>query len=305
MLPATRATGVRPAVGALSPRGRNGKKAAGSCHLRGMRMKLARFLPAVAIVGMVVSACGGNNNPTTTTATVPSDLSISVFDANFTYMPKLNDLVKAGKGSIGVLLPDATSSARYVTFDQPALTKALTGAGYTSSQFTIDNAGGVEAQELSQAQALITAGATVLIMDPLNSSVGSQIQAYAQSHGVKVISYDRATFTGTNTYYVSFDNVQVGELIGKGFTDCVTAWGVKNPKVFTLNGGEKSDPNAIDFAKGYNDAIWGDKVQTETTGKTNSQGMKLVREHVATDWTNDVGGTLFEQEFSGNPTTNA
>src|SRR5437588_10680991 len=175
MQPARRAAGVNPAVGALSPRGRNGKKAAGS-HLRGMRMKLARFLPAVAVVGMIASACGGNNTTTTTTATVPSDLSISVFDANFTYMPKLNDLVKAGKGNIGVLLPDATSSARYVTFAQPALTKALTGAGYTASQFTIDNARGVEAQRLSQAQALITAGETVVIMDPLNRSVGSQMQ---------------------------------------------------------------------------------------------------------------------------------
>src|SRR5438876_751698 len=305
MLPATRATGVRPAVGALSPRGRNGKKAAGSCHPRGMRMKLARFLPAVAIVGMVVSACGGNNNPTTTTATVPSDLSISVFDANFTYMPKLNDLVKAGKGSIGVLLPDATSSARYVTFDQPALTKALTGAGYTSSQFTIDNAGGVEAQELSQAQALITAGATVLIMDPLNSSVGSQIQAYAQSHGVKVISYDRATFTGTNTYYVSFDNVQVGKLIGKGFTDCVTGWRVKNPNVFTLHGGQNSDPNAVDFAKGYNSVIWGESVAQEKVGKTNSAGYTLVGDQIATDWKNDVGGTIFQQQLTAHPEINA
>src|SRR5258708_23739805 len=197
-----------------------------------MRMKLARFLPAVAVVGLIVSACGGNNNNTTTTATVPSDLSISVFDANFTYMPKLKDLVGAGHGSVGVLLPDATSSARYVTFDQPALTKAFTQAGYTSSQFTIDNAGGVEAQELSQAQALITAGATVLIMDPLNSSVGSQIQAYAQSHGVKIISYDRATFTGTNTYYISFDNVQVGKLIRQGFKDCISSCGVKNPPGF-------------------------------------------------------------------------
>jgi D-xylose transport system substrate-binding protein len=270
-----------------------------------MRMKLARFLPAVAVVGLIVSACGGNNNPTTTTATVPSDLSISVFDANFTYMPKLNALVKAGTGKIGVLLPDATSSARYVTFDQPALTKALTGAGYTSSQFTIDNAGGVEAQELSQAQALITAGATVLIMDPLNSSVGSQIQAYAQSHGVKVISYDRATFTGTNTYYVSFDNVQVGELIGKGFVKCVSDWGISNAQVFELDGGQNSDPNAIDFAKGYNDAIWGDKVSQETVGKKNSQGMTLVGEQVATDWKNDVGQQIFQQQFTAHSNINA
>src|SRR5438552_2509319 len=85
----------------------------------------------------------------------------------------------------------------------------------------------------------------------------------AKSPGVKVISYDRATFTGTNTYYISFDNVQVGKLIGQGFKDCVTAWNVSNPKIFTLNGGQNSDPNAIDFAKGYNSAVWGDSVPQE------------------------------------------
>ena len=96
----------------------------------------------------------------------------------------------------------------------------------------------MDATELADAQADVTAGATVLVFDPIDSTVGSQIQSYAASHGVKVISYDRATFTGTNTYYVSFDNVQVGKLIGKGFTDCVTAWGVTSPKVFELDGGE-------------------------------------------------------------------
>jgi D-xylose transport system substrate-binding protein len=270
-----------------------------------MRMKLARFLPALAVAGLIVSACGGNNNNAAASpAVVPSDLSISSFDASFSYMPKLNDLVKAGSGKVGVLLPDTTSSGRYQTFDLPALTKALNGAGYSTSQYTIDNAGGVEAQELSQAQALITAGATVLIMDPISSSVGSSIQAYAQSHGVKVISYDRATFTGTNTYYVSFDNVQVGELIGKGFVKCVSDWGVSNAKVFELDGGQNSDPNAVSFAQGYNDAIWGDKVQTETTGKTKGN-LTLVGEQVATDWKNDVGATIFQQNFTQHPEINA
>src|SRR6266567_8019860 len=263
-------------------------------------MRFAKLVPAIVIVGFVAMACGGGGTSSASPATIPADLSISSFDANFTYMPKLNDLVKAGSGKIGVLLPDATTSARYVTFDAPYLTKALTGAGYSSSQFTIDNAGGVEAQELSQAQALITAGATVLIMDPLNSSVGSQIQAYAQSHGVKVISYDRATFTGTNTYYVSFDNVQVGELIGKGFVQCVTDWSVKNPQVFELDGGQNSDPNAVSFAQGYNDAIWGKKAAHVDKGTTNSQGMKLVDEQVATDWKNDVGQTIFQQAYTAN-----
>src|SRR5579864_2306976 len=270
-------------------------------------MKLARLFPAVAVAGLLVAACGGSSGGGggTTTATVPSDLSISSFDAGFTYMPKLSDLVKAGHGSVGVLLPDTTTSGRYQAYDLPYLTKALTQAGYTSSQYTIDNAQGLAATELSQAQALVTSGASVLIMDPLDSTTGSQIQAYAQSHGVKVISYDRATFTGTNTYYVSFDNVQVGELIGKGFVKCVSDWGVSSPKVFELDGGQNSDPNAVSFAQGYNDAIWSDKTTPLSAGKTNSAGMTLVGEQIATDWKNDVGATVFQQAYTAHSNINA
>jgi D-xylose transport system substrate-binding protein len=268
-------------------------------------MRFAKIVPTLGVVGIVAMACGGSSSTGGTTATVPSDLSISSFTQDFSYMPKLKDLVGAGKGMVGVILPDTTSSARYVAFDAPYLKKAFDGAGYSSSQYKIDNAQGVEAQQLAIAQADITAGATVLIMDPLNSSVGSQIQAYAASHGVKIISYDRATFTGTNTYYVSFDNVQVGKLIGTGFKKCVSDWGVKNPQVFTLNGGQNSDPNAVDFAKGYNSVVWGDSVAQETPGKTNSDGYKLVGDQVATDWKNDVGGTIFQQAFTANPAINA
>jgi D-xylose transport system substrate-binding protein len=268
-------------------------------------MKLARLLPALAAVGMLITACGGNPTSTSSPAVVPSDLSISSFDANFTYMPKLQPLVAAGTGKIGILLPDTTTSGRYQAYDLPYLTKALQTAGYTSSQYTIDNAAGQEATEFSQAQALITAGATVLIMDPLSSPVGSQIQAYAQSHGVKVISYDRATFTGTNTYYISFDNVQVGELIGKGFVQCVTDWSVSSPQVFELDGGQNSDPNAVSFAQGYNDAIWGQKVANVADGTTNPQGMKLVHEQVALNWDNTVGATVFQSNYSAHSNINA
>ncbi|HUZ86861.1 MAG TPA: substrate-binding domain-containing protein, partial [Candidatus Baltobacterales bacterium] len=196
-------------------------------------------------------------------------------------------------------------STRYVNFDQPYLTKAFTMAGYSSSQFKIDNAQGNEATELAQAQADITQGATVLVMDPLNSTVGSQIQALAASKGVKLISYDRATFTGTNTYYVSFDNVQVGKLIGQGFMDCISAWNVSNPKVFTLNGGEDSDPNAVSFAQGYNQVVWGDTTTPETVGKTNSKGYTLVGDQVAPGWDNTKGQTIFQQQYTAHPEINA
>jgi D-xylose transport system substrate-binding protein len=269
-------------------------------------MRFAKLFPTLGVVGLVAMACGGSNNTATTSpAVVPSDLSISSFTQDFSYMPNLKGLVSAGHGMVGVILPDTTSSARYVSFDAPYLKQAFDGAGYTASQYKIDNAQGVEAQQLAIAQADITAGATVLIMDPLNSTVGSQIQQLAASKGVKLVSYDRATFTGTDTYYVSFDNVQVGKLIGQGFTDCVTAWGVKNPQVFTLNGGENSDPNAVSFAMGYNQVVWGDAVKQETVGKTNAAGFKLVGDQVATDWKNDVGQTIFQQAFTANPKINA
>src|SRR6266567_8639187 len=272
-----------------------------------MRFRKLRGISSAACVGaltLIAAACG-NTSTNTATATVPSGLSVTSFDVNFTPMASLKSVTTAGKGLVGVILPDTTSSTRYVNFDQPYLDKAFKLAGYTSSQYKIDNAQGNDATELAQAQADITQGASVLIMDPLDSTVGSQIQQLAQSHGVKVISYDRATFTGTNTYYVSFDNVQVGKLIGQGFKDCVSSWGVKNPQVFTLNGGENSDPNAVSFAQGYNDAIWGKKAAHVDNGTTNSQGMKLVDEQVATDWKNDVGQTIFQQAYTANKAINA
>jgi D-xylose transport system substrate-binding protein len=272
-------------------------------------MKVSRLLPAFVLAGVVAAACGGNNPSSSASpsaaAQVPGDLSVQSFTADFSYMPKLADLYKAGKGKVGVILPDTTSSTRYVDFDAPYLTKAFQQAGYNASDFKIDNAQGNDQTEVALAQADITAGASVLVMDPLNSTVGSQIQQLAQQKGVKLISYDRATFTGTNTYYVSFDNVQVGKLIGNGFIQCVSDWKVNNPQVFVLNGGEDSDPNAVSFAQGYNQQIWGDTTTPQQPGKTNSQGYKLIGDQVAPGWDNSKGQTIFQQQFTAHPNINA
>src|SRR5438132_13464085 len=122
--------------------------------------KLKRLsLSACAGVLTLVAAAGGSSSTTSgPAATVPSDLSITSFEASFSYMPKLTPMVQAGTGKVGVLLPDTTTSGRYQQYDLPYLTKALQQAGYTSSQYTIENAAGQEAQEYSQAQALVTAG---------------------------------------------------------------------------------------------------------------------------------------------------
>jgi D-xylose transport system substrate-binding protein len=270
-----------------------------------LRLRRLTLMGGASVLAIILSACGSSSTSSAPAASVPSSLTATSFDVNFTPMATLKDLTAAGSGLVGVILPDTTSSTRYVNFDQPYLTQAFTAAGYSSSQFKIDNAQGNDATELAQAQADITQGAKVLVFDPIDSTVGSQIQAYAQSHGVKVISYDRATFTGTNTYYVSFDNVQVGKLIGKGFMDCVSAWKVSNPKVFTLNGGEDTDPNAVSFAQGYNSVIWGSTDSPQKAGTTNSAGYTLVGDQVAPGWDNSKGQTIFQQQFTAHPEINA
>jgi len=63
-----------------------------------------------------------------------------------------------------------------------------------------------------------------------------------------VIDYDRISLGGSRTYYVSFNNVTVGTLIGKGFVSCVGAWHVAKPNVVVLHGAA-TDNNATLFAQ--------------------------------------------------------
>ncbi|HVA03939.1 MAG TPA: substrate-binding domain-containing protein [Acidimicrobiales bacterium] len=272
--------------------------------------RLGVFVSVLAIAG-TMAACSSTPKAATTTTTgapsasVPAGLSVKSFDVNFTVMPKFKSLTAAGKGLVGVILPDTTSSTRYVSFDAPYLTKAFQMAGYSSSDFKIDNAQGVDATELADAQADVSLGAKVLIFDPIDSTVGAEVQSFASSHGVAVISYDRATFQGTNTYYVSFDNNQVGKLIGQGFVQCVSDWGVSSPKVFELDGGEDTDPNAVSFAQGYNSVIWNSTTTPLKAGLTNSKGYTLVGDQITPGWVNATGATIFTQQFTAHPEINA
>ena len=55
-------------------------------------------------------------------------------------------------------------------------------------------------------------------------------------------------------YYVSFNNVKVGQLIGQGEVSCITAWGVKKPNILIMDG-DPTDNNAKLFAQGYNGVL--------------------------------------------------
>ena len=206
---------------------------------------------------------------------------------------------------VGVILPDTTSSARYVSFDAPYLNAAFADAGYTQAQYRIDNAQGSDQTQLNDATADINLGAKVLIVDPLDGPTGQAIAQLAQSKGVTLLAYDRAIFAGKKTYYVSFDNEHVGELIGNGFKACIAAWHISKPQVYVLNGGEDTDPNAISFATGYNKVVWGQPAKTVGAGATNSLGYKLVGENFAPGWDLTKGGSIFLQAYTANKQINA
>jgi len=282
-------------------------------------MKIARSIGRLRVAGVAVAmlslaglatACAKTTTTTTTSVSgVPSSLTVSSFNVNFSEMSQLKSLTKAGTGLVGVILPDETSSTRYVDFDAPYLGDAFTDAGYPSSDFKIENALGVDATELADAEAYVAEGAKVVIFDPIDSTVGAEVQSYLQSHGVAAISYDRATFTGTDTYYVSFDNYLVGQLIGKGFEQCVSSWNIATPEVFELDGGEDTDPNAVSFADGYNSILWGKEgtgvPPLMAAGTTNSLGYTLVGDEITPGWVNATGATEFTEEYTAHPSINA
>ncbi len=259
----------------------------------------------LAIVGLVltalfvVAACGGsssNESSSTTTGTSGTpQIDASALTADFSEMAKLKDLASEGKGMIGVLLPDTTTSARYVQYDAPYLKKAFETAGLSSDQFKIDNAHGSTSTMQQQAEADITAGASVLLVDPLDPGSGAAIESNALSKGVKVIDYDRLVTGGPkDRYYVSFDNVEVGKLIGQGEVDCIGAWGVSKPNILVMSGDPK-DNNAKLFAQGYDGVL-----------KSHFDDGSYVKVGAPPGtWDPPTAATTFEQQYTAHPNINA
>ncbi|HEY2577540.1 MAG TPA: substrate-binding domain-containing protein [Streptosporangiaceae bacterium] len=259
--------------------------------------KKSATLSLVLTAGLVLSACG-SSKPSSgssggSSGAVPT-ISLSSLNTTFAAMTKLKPLASRGKGNIAVILPDTVTSARYTEFDAPYLTEALTTAGLTPAQFSVQNAQGSDATELTDAQEAITKGASVLVMDPLDSGVGAQIESYAKSHGVAVVDYDRLTLGGSRKYYVSFNNVEVGKLLGQGLVSCVSAWHVAKPDVLVMYGAP-TDNNATLFGDGYNSIL----NPLFSSGKWAKTGT------AAGTWDPPTAETEFQQQYTAHKSINS
>ena len=129
----------------------------------------------------------------------------------------------------------------------------------------------------------------VLLIVNLDSDSGAACLKKAQTAGIKTIDYDRLTLGGQASYYVSFDNVQVGKLMGEGLTKCLTDAGKTKANIALINGAP-TDNNAALFKQGYVEAL---------KAKTDSGDFKVVGDQTG-EWDATKAGTAFEQIYTQN-----
>ena len=219
----------------------------------------------VAILSLVLTACGSDDDGDSGTKATGNDK-------------------KAAK--VGVILPDAASSPRWENNDRPLLKRAIEAAGYEA---VIQNASKEVTKFTQLCDGMINQSVNVLMIVNLDSESGAACEKKAKDAGIPSIDYDRLTLGGSADYYVSFDNVQVGKLMGDGLAACLDAADKTQANIAYING-DPTDNNAALFKEGYADAL---------KPKIDSGDYKLVGDQTG-KWDATVAQTTFEQIFTQN-----
>lgn len=250
--------------------------------------RTAAFGAAMLLGASVLAACGSSDNSSDSSKSGGGSGGGINAACKLTSPPKSQakavSNVNLGKasGKVGVILPDTTSSTRYTLYDAPLLKQQFKAAGVTAD---IQNAQGDKNRFASIAQSMIGEGVKVLIIDSIDAASGAGVEKAADKAGVKVIDYDRINLGGTAPYYVSFDNEDVGRLQGQALLDCLSAQGVKSPKIIMMDGGTDTDNNAVLFKKGAHEVL--DKSDAD-----------IVSEQVVKGWTVSNAAPAFQQALT-------
>jgi D-xylose transport system substrate-binding protein len=231
-----------------------------------MRKRHTMAAAALAAAALLLSACGNDSSTSGSGGGSGSGSNSS--------------------GKVGVILPDASTSPRWESNDRPLLKAAFDAAGLQSD---IQNANGDKSKFGTICDGMINSGVNVLLIVNLDSDSGSACLKKAQTAGVKTIDYDRLTLGGGATYYVSFDNVAVGKLMGEGLSKCLTDAGKTNANIVYING-DPTDNNAALFKQGYAEAL---------KPSIDSGKYKLVGDQTG-NWDATKAGTAFEQIYTQN-----
>lgn len=208
-----------------------------------MIVRVARsFFPLMSV--LIFAACSNQNNAGNTTGTnTANPLSTDTKTTKFA----------AAKGckNVGILLPESDSSARYEAYDRPLLEKEIKQAipGVTIQYANANNNADIQQ---NQAEAALTQGACILVVGPQDSDKASVIVQRAKISQVPVIAYDRLIQDPDTAFYVSFNNVRVGELQGQYIVEQFRkgAFGLKPGANLAMLNGAQTDNNALRFREG-------------------------------------------------------
>jgi D-xylose transport system substrate-binding protein len=176
------------------------------------------------------------------------------------------DSGKAAK--IALLLPE-TKTARYESQDRPNFERKVKEL-CSNCEIIYSNADQDPAKQLSQVEAAITKQVDVMVLDPVDSASAAGMVAKAKAQNIPVISYDRLITDAPDLdYYISFDNVKVGQLQGQALSDKLGGKGT----IFMING-SPTDNNAKLFKQGAHSVL-------------DESGIKIAKEYDTPDWSPD------------------
>jgi D-xylose transport system substrate-binding protein len=220
---------------------------------------------ALAVVAALstggLAACGGNDNGGSTSGSTTSGGGAS--------------------GTVALLLPE-NKTARYEAQDRPLFTRALRRY-CPNCKLIYSNAEQDAAKQQSQAEAAITNGARVLVLDPVDAKAAAAIATRAKQSDIGVISYDRLVQNADVDYYISFDNRTVGELQARTLVDKLRSDGARGSLV--MINGDPADPNAADFKAGAHSVFDG-------------SGYRIAKEFDTPGWSPDRAQTEMDQSIA-------
>ena len=201
-------------------------------------------------------------------------------------------LVAAGCGSsssssgggkkIALLLPE-NKTARYETQDKPLFEKQIK-ADCPNCTVIYSNANQDPAKQQAQAEAALTQGAKVLVLDAVDAASADVIVKRANAQKVPVLAYDRLIPNADIGAYVSFDNERVGKLQATALTQKLKTSGTAAPTITMINGAP-TDNNAALFKKGALSVF-------------NTSGVKIGKQFDTPDWSPDKAQTEMQQAIT-------
>jgi D-xylose transport system substrate-binding protein len=249
-----------------------------------MNKKFYGLLAIFIVAATVLSACGAAATPTAMPATaMPAPTTAAA-----TAMPAATaTAAMPAAGKIALLLPE-NKTARYEADDLPMFKAELTKLGYdVADNLIYSNAEQDASTQQQQAEAALTNGAKVLVLDPVDSAAAAAIADAAKAKGVPVVSYDRLITGSANVnYYISFDNVQVGKLQATALMTALS--GVTKPTIVMING-SPTDHNATLFKQGAHSVF--DPLVTAGT-------LTIAKEYDTPDWSPDQAQTEMTQALT-------